>query len=75
MTQLVKHSNGRVVKRTSNGRFARITGKDMGIGGACPECRSFLLEHYDGSPDDRPRDPAKLRYRCFTCEPLQETQS
>lgn len=45
--------------------------QDIGVGGVCPTCQHLLLRHYDGDETQRPLDPAKWRYRCFTCEPRE----
>lgn len=66
-----KAPNGRLIPRAGNGRFRRATGQDVGIGGVCPTCQHLLLRHYDGDETERPLDPAKWRYRCFTCEPRE----
>ena len=68
-----KAANGRLIPRAGNGRFRRATGQDLGIGGVCPTCQHLLLRHYDGDETERPLDPAKWRYRCFTCEPREGT--
>ena len=67
----LKAPNGRLIPRSGDGRFRRVTGADAGIGGVCPECDHLLLRHYDGDESQRPLDPAKWRYRCFTCEPRE----
>lgn len=61
-------------KRASNGRFAKITGKDFGIGGVCPECQHLLIMHYYGDPREPFLDPFKWKYRCFTCEPRTDEE-
>lgn len=65
-----RYRNKRIGKRGPGGRFAKFTASDFGIGGTCPECNHFLINHYDGDERERPCDPRKFRYRCFTCEPL-----
>jgi hypothetical protein len=72
MAKPYKATNKRIIMRAGNGRFRQATGADLGIGGVCPVCSHFLLRHYDGDLDDRPQDPQKIRYRCFTCEPKTE---
>lgn len=67
----LKATNGRLIPRSGDGRFRRFTGQDVGIGGVCPKCDHLLLRHYDGDESQRPLDPAKWRYRCFTCEPRE----
>ncbi len=67
-----RYSNKRVLHRSSGGRFRRAVMQDVGIGGVCPECGHFLLRHYDGDPSDTSPNPMLFRYRCFTCEPLEE---
>ena len=64
-----KYKNKRIGKRAGNGRFAQVTAKDFGIGGVCETCNHLLIHHYDGDTRQRPLDPFKFRYRCFTCEP------
>jgi hypothetical protein len=61
--------------RRSNGQWRKATGADFGIGGICPtpDCRHFLLRHYDGDPRQG-IDPRKFVYRCFTCNPLTEDE-
>lgn len=73
MARSYKAPNGRVILRRGNGQFRRADPREFGIGGVCKVCNHLLLEHYDGDPLDRPRDPGKIRYRCFTCEPRSET--
>lgn len=70
-----KYANKRMHIRGSGGRFRKATGADFGIGGACPNCRSFMLRHYDGDPREAHPDPRCFRYRCFTCEPETEAES
>ena len=65
-----KYANSRLHVRTATGRFRQPTMADAGIGGVCPNCRHFLIHHYDGDPHTNPPDPRRFRYRCFTCEPL-----
>lgn len=65
------YKNGRMHIRAPGGQFRKLTGVDVGIGGVCPKCNHLLLRHYDGNENERPLDPMKLRYRCFTCEPLK----
>lgn len=69
MPRSYKTPNKRIIPRSPNGRFRRTVGADLGIGGICPVCQHFLLQHYDGDETDQPLDPQKWRYRCFTCEP------
>lgn len=69
-----KATNKRIIPRGGNGRFRKTTMQDFGIGGACPECRHLLIQHYDGDPRTEFPDPRKFRYRCFTCEPLTEDE-
>jgi DNA segregation ATPase FtsK/SpoIIIE-like protein len=64
-----RYKNKRVLLR-SRGKFRKAVAADVGIGGVCPVCRHFLLQHYDGDPKDPYPDPRLFRYRCFTCEPL-----
>ena len=65
----MRYANKRLHTRQSNGRFRKAQLSDVGIGGVCPQCRHFLLRHYDGDPRDTNPDPRRFRYRCFTCEP------
>ncbi|MBE2198463.1 MAG: hypothetical protein IAE79_07610 [Anaerolinea sp.] len=69
-----RYANKRVMVRSGNGRFRKVTAADFGIGGTCPECGHFLLQHYDGDPRQRPIDPRRIRYRCLTCEPKTEQE-
>ena len=66
-----RYPNKRLVKRVG-GRFARTTMEDVGIGGSCPVCHHFLLRSYDGPVNDPNPNPQLFRYRCFTCEPMEE---
>ena len=66
-----RYSNKRNMHRKS-GRFARLTAADVGIGGACPNCRHLLIRVYEGDPNNI--DPRCFRYRCFTCEPKTEQE-
>jgi hypothetical protein len=68
-----KYPNKRMVIR-KGGRYAKLTAEDMGIGGACPVCRHFLIRVYDGDPNNSFVDPRLFRYRCFTCEPKTEAE-
>lgn len=43
-----KAPNKRIIHRGGNGRFRKTTMQDFGIGGTCPECRHFLIQHYGG---------------------------
>lgn len=63
-----RYANKRMLFR-SGGRFRKAQAADLGIGGVCPNCNHLLLRHYDGDETKYPLDPAKWRYRCFTCEP------
>lgn len=56
-----------------HGRFSKSVASDFGIGGVCPSCSSILIRSYDGDENQRPLNPAKFRYRCFTCEPSDST--
>lgn len=69
-----RYPNKRIGKRGAGGRFAKVNAADFGIGGTCPNCNHFLIQHYDGDERERPCDPRKFRYRCFTCEPLTEAE-
>lgn len=69
-----RYPNKRIGKRGPGGRFAKVTAADFGIGGTCPNCNHFLINHYDGDERERPCDPRKFRYRCLTCEPLTEAE-
>lgn len=69
-----KYSNKRLHMRTSGGRFRKAVPADLGIGGVCDTCGHFLLRHYDGDERERPIDPRRIRYRCFTCEPRTEAE-
>jgi len=69
-----KARNKRIIPRTGGGKFRKTTPTDFGIGGTCPKCRHFLLRHYDGDERDRPLDPRRFVYRCFTCNPLTEAE-
>jgi hypothetical protein len=68
-----RYSNKRMMLRTGGGQFRKAVPADVGIGGVCPVCRHFLLQHYDGDDTQHP-DPRLFRYRCFTCEPLTEAE-
>lgn len=57
------------------GRFRKLTATDVGIGGVCPTCSSILIRVYDGDETQRPLNPARYRYRCFTCEPEKPSAS
>lgn len=72
MPRAYKHDNGHVVPRTAGGRFRRFTPEEFGIGGVCKACHHLLLRFYDGDPNDPFPDPAKFRWRCYTCEPEEE---
>lgn len=67
-----KYKNKRMVIR-KNGRYAKLTAADVGIGGSCQTCRHFLIQHYDGDPTQS-IDPRLFRYRCFHCEPETEAE-
>lgn len=67
-----RYANKRLHLRGAGGKFRKARAEDLGIGGACPVCSHLLLRHYDGDLNERPLDPGKFRYRCFTCEPLHE---
>ncbi len=69
-----RYANKRPHVRDGGGRFRKVTPADLGIGGVCPQCRHLLLRHVDGDKRDRPIDPRRIRYRCFTCEPLTEAE-
>lgn len=69
-----KYANKRLHLRTHGGRFRRAVPADLGIGGVCPNCNHLLLRHYDGDERQRPVDPRRIRYRCFTCEPLTDAE-
>lgn len=69
-----RYANKRLHMRTPSGRFRRAVPADFGIGGVCPNCQHLLLRHYDGDERERPMDPRRFRYRCFTCEPLTEAE-
>lgn len=68
-----RYSNKRRMFR-KGGRFTKPSPSDFGIGGACPNCRHLLIRHYDGDERERPVDPRKFRFRCFTCEPLTQEE-
>ena len=68
-----RYSNKRMMIRTGGGQFRKAVPADVGIGGVCPVCRHFLLQHYDGDDTQHP-DPRLFRYRCFTCEPLTKAE-
>lgn len=69
-----KRPNKSIGKRAGNGRFAKVTAKDFGIGGVCDKCNHLLIRHYDGDPREQFLDPFKFRYRCFTCEPRTDQE-
>jgi len=69
-----KAPNGRVIQRGSGGRFRRTTPADLGIGGVCSTCGQLLLRYYAGDSRERPLNPQKWGYRCFTCNPLTEAE-
>ncbi len=69
-----KAPNKRIIPRGAGGRFRKSTAADFGVGGTCPECRHFLIHHYDGDERTRPLDPRRFVYRCFTCQPLTEVE-
>ncbi len=69
MSRPYKARNKRIIPRSSSGRFRKTTMTDFGIGGVCPKCNHFLIQHYDGDENDPLIDPRRFRYRCFTCEP------
>jgi len=74
LSRAYRASNGRVIQRGSGGRFRRTTPADLGIGGVCPTCGHLLLQYYAGDSRERPLDPQKWGYRCFTCQPLTEAE-
>ena len=69
-----KYANKRQHRRAGNGQFRRATPADIGIGGVCPRCNHLLVRHYDGDETQYPLDPARFRYRCFSCEPMTSTE-
>ena len=71
----MKYSNKRIAHRTSGGRFRAAQLSDVGIGGVCPVCHHFLINVYDGDPNDQHPDPRLFRARCFTCEPETEVEA
>lgn len=73
MAKPYKARNKRIIMRRANGRFRKATGTDFGIGGIC-SCGHLLILHYNGDKRDRPCDPRKWIYRCFTCQPLTEAE-
>lgn len=74
MTRPYKARNKRIIHRDPSGRFRKTTPLDFGIGGTCSKCHHFLVHHYDGDERERPCDPRKFIYRCFTCNPLTEAE-
>lgn len=69
-----KYANNRLHMRTGGGQFRKATMQDIGIGGVCPVCSHFLIQHYNGDPRDAFPDPRKFVYRCFTCQPLTDEE-
>lgn len=74
MPKSYRAPNKRIIPRAGNGRFRKPIMQDFGIGGFCPVCSHLLIRHYDGDTRDTCPDPRKFRFRCFTCEPLTETE-
>lgn len=66
-----RYQNKRTRLRGGGGRFRKLQASEVGIGGVCSVCRSILIRVYDGDENARPLNPAKFRYRCFTCEPKE----
>ena len=69
-----RYPNKRFRMRGLGGKFRKATMEDIGIGGVCPKCNHFLIQHYNGDPRDAFPDPRKFVYRCFTCEPLTDAE-
>lgn len=69
-----RYPNKRPHLRAPGGQFRQAVPEDLGIGGVCPNCNHLLLRHYDGDERQRPVDPRRIRYRCFTCEPRTDAE-
>jgi hypothetical protein len=69
-----KYANKRMHVRGRGGQFKKAMASDFGLGGACPNCQSLMIRHYDGDPRDAFPHPAKFRFRCFTCEPKTDAE-
>ena len=70
----MRYENKRMVNRTNGGQFRKAKMSDVGIMGVCPTCRHLLTRWYDGSQNDAHPDPRMFRNRCFTCEPITDTE-
>lgn len=69
----MKYPNKRMVVRSSNGQFKKLTFADVGIG-VCEKCQHLMVRHYDGRPDDPHPDPRLFKMRCFNCTPLTDEE-
>ena len=72
-SDMKRYSNKRVLRR-KGGRFARTTAADLGIGSACETCGTLTVRVYTGDPADPTIDHRRFQWRCFTCQPLTETE-
>ncbi len=62
-----------MVGRTPTGRFKRTVLSDVGLG-VCSRCNGITRAHYYGDPRDEFIDPRNFKQRCFTCNPLTQTE-
>jgi len=69
-----QYANKRTRVRGTGGKFRRVTFSDMGVSGVCPVCHHLLVRYYDGDPKKKPIDHRLFRARCYTCEPMTNTE-